>query len=97
MTEQSLLKAVSIVTGIPMTRIIKQKGQRATKRNESDARALAVLAGRSIWPKVRTSHLGEFLGLSQSGSSLALARANSRFKEDKAFRALAKLLFAEIQ
>ena len=96
MTEHDLLKHVSTVTGVAMNRIVKQPGERPTKRVECDARALTVLAGRSLWPTVRPSHLGEFLGLSQSGSILALERGNRLFKEDKSFRRLAKLLFAEL-
>ena len=97
MTESQLLKCISKVTGIPMTRIVMPLNHIPTKRTECDARALGVLAAKSVWPDCPVCRLGRFLGLSNGGSALALARANDRFLKDKSFRHLAVLLFEAIQ
>ena len=96
-SEHALLKAISLVTGLPMNRIILPANKRPTKRSECDARALALLAGRSLWPERPVTHLGEFIGMAKSGACIGLQRGNLRFKHDKNFRALAIRLFQEIQ
>lgn len=98
MTQQELLKAVAAVTGIPMARVVLHKGRRPGNRAESAARYLAVLAARSLWEKIPAGHLGAFVGLSESGSVLALKRANALFKDknERAFRDLARKLFDAI-
>ena len=97
MTEHDLLKSVSAVTGLAMNRIVKQRNKRPTLRTECDARALAILAGRSLWPERPVTHLGEFLGLGRSGACASLRRGNLRFKDDKEFRVLARNLLREIE
>lgn len=97
MTENDLLKSVSAVTGLATNRIVKQRDKRPTLRKECDARALAILAGRTLWPDRPVTHLGEFLGLGRSGACVALQRGNLRFKDDKNFRILARKLLREIE
>jgi len=96
MTERELIQVVASITGVPVKRIILRPGTGRGNRDESDARYLVVLAVRYLWPHIPTCRLGELVGLSHSGSSLALTCSNRRFKNDSAFRQSAKNLFDAI-
>lgn len=95
MTPPELLKAVSAVTGVAVYSI-KKRQLHATLRSGSDARMLAVLAARSLWPRMARGHLGKCVGLSQGGSIAALNRGNARFRNDPAFASAARKLLALI-
>jgi len=97
MTAPDLIQVVANITGVPVKRIVLRPGTGRGNRDESAARYLVVLAVRHLWPHIPTWHLGEVVGLSQSGSRLALLSSNRLFKNDGSFRRRAKQLFDAIK